>query len=690
MGGSTPAPHYQALYRACIKEAAAQAATLIQAALARALNDLPGQAMALQDVVDRNLLLEAVLVLQEHQPALAAAYPQALLAEFTHAIADDRSSDLSFAALPLLADDHLQDVEQLVRASQELQEAVAPQLAELEALLAAADGPRAPRHPLRPEVYVRALHRVIRQSPVSAAVRRRWLPQLATTLAPELADGYARLSDWVRGQGVGATPPSAAAPPEPAADRASQLTIRELRELLSADLRPADPSFGSSFAETDFPQTVPAALQALQDMRKVDQMLLQLRQRQAAMPGQVASGAFRAAVREQVRTPAQALGLEVVHLMVENLAADPRLLPPVQAAVRDLEPALLRLALTDPRFFSDSGHPARQLLEQVTQRSLAWSSSVAPGFREFLDGLDQAVEALLDNSAAGAEAFEIALVALRDSWDEARPRSRRLREKAVRALLRAEQRNLLAERIGRQLLERADAADAPREVLAFLTGPWAQVMAQARLADTTGAPDPGHGEWVATTVLWSVQPRLAGRVAARQEELTRRLEEGLASIEYFPIEADRWLALLAELRNLALAAAVGSAAYAEAHGTPLRPDTWLAPREAYDSGFVSGPGSRPVAPPAEPDALPPIELPTGAWVDLLAEEWERWQLTWASPHGLLFMFTHANGATRSMTRHRLQQMLVQGQVRLVSAQAVVDGALDAVAQTAWRNSTRHV
>ena len=43
-------------------------------------------------------------------------------------------------------------------------------------------------------------------------------------------------------------------------------------------------------------------------------------------------------------------------------------------------------AYCSTRFFSDRGHPARQLLEHVTQRSLAWTAVDAPGFPEFFDG----------------------------------------------------------------------------------------------------------------------------------------------------------------------------------------------------------------------------------------------------------------------------------------------------------------
>lgn len=687
MGGPR-APHYQALYRACIKDAAVQGAALMQATLARALDELPAAAGALDDAIERGLLLDAVAVLQEQQQPLAEAFPQALLAEFAQAIAGDRASTLSFDSLSLLGDEQVQENADLVRAARELEAAVRPQLAQLEAALAAtqitAPG-GAHRHPLRPEVYARSIYRLARQSPVSPVVRRRWLRHLPPLMATELAATYAAAAQRLLPGQAAAIEPAAPEVLRDARDHATQLTIRELRKLLAGEPGDGADEAIIVFTDTEFSHTVPAALEMVQDMRKVDQLLQQLRQRQAAMPDRERDSleAFREALRQEARRPAQTLGLEVVQLMIDNLATDPRLLPQVRDVVRQLEPPLLRLALVDPRFFSDHHHPARQLLEQVTQRSLAWTSAEAPGFTAFMDTLQQATEALLDARTSGPETFDIALTALQEAWAEAQPRSRRSRERAVRALMRAEQRNLLAERIGRQVLERPDAAGAPREALAFLTGPWAQVMAQARLTDTSGAEDPGGYAWVVPTVLWSVQPALAARVVAQQVTLAERIHAGLASIDHLPADTQRWQNLLAALRDLALSAATGSAVRAsEPEPPPQKVDTWLAPLEMHETGFVpeSGPGA------AEPDALPAQDIEVGAFVDLLGDDWERWQLTWASPHGLLFMFTHASGATRSMTRRKLQQMTSDGSLRLVSAHPVVQGALDAVARAAWRNT----
>ncbi len=394
---------------------------------------------------------------------------------------------------------------------------------------------------------------------------------------------------------------------------------------------------------------------------------------------------FRAALHGQARRPAQQLGLEVVHLMVEHLAGDERLLRPVRDAVRDLEPALLRLALADPRFFSDRAHPARQLLEQATQRSLAWTSEEAPGFAAFIEGLQQAVEVLLETRAAGPAAFEIALATLRESWTESQPRGRRKHEKAVRALMRAEQRNLLAERIAQEIRARPDAADAPEQALAFLTGPWAQVLAQARLTDRSQSEDPGGYLWVVQAVLWSVQPALVGRVAGHGKALLERIQAGLASIDHILSDTRQWQALLADLRLAAASRALGTGSVPQpVQATPALAETWLAPLELYDSGFL-------------PDSTAPAEeedteddggdiLQPGAWVEMrTADAWQRWQLAWASPHGLLFMFTQG-ASHRSMTRRRLRQMLAAGSLRLVSPKAVLDIALDAVAHSAWQNS----
>lgn len=712
---------YQALYRACMKEAAAQGRELMQHLVARARVSIPQAALKLPDARERSFITEAARILMKHEDALCDAYPQALLTEFAHAIAGDtrRPGALSFDSLERLADDQLHEGIELARTQHQVLKAVQPELTELHALVCAAQGVpemAVERNPLRPEVYVRSLRTVALQSPVSQPVRMLWMQHLGEALARELARTYTQLSVMLREGGVARGAPAPAPTDAPAVDM-TVLNVRELRRLLAGELDPQGVAAARPDAAqpTDFTMTMPAAYEVLEEMRKVDQVMQRLQQRQAAGVIDAATGAtaLREELRKQARGPGQILGLEVVNLMVENIASDTRLLAPVQQAVRDLEPALLRLAMTDPRFFSDRKHPARQLLEQMTQRSLAWTSAQEEGFAEFMEPLGQAVDALLATRAPGSEPFDFALRLLENAWGESQKVDSRRREKAVRVLVQAEQRNLLADRIALELRQRADVAGAPREVQQFVVGPWAQVMAQARLADQSGATDPAGYSDVVSDLILSVQPRLGPGNAARLKRLVppmlEKLGVGLASIDYPPAQTERFLAQLAVLHEQAVMppaeglrapppSAVLTREELESRFVDGGPSgAWLAPAEARHSSFLeSNPSSgsdsffndtRPLG--GLSPALPQASLRPGAWVELYQHGgWTRFQLTWASPHGTLFMFTSAAGKTQSMSRYLLDRMLQSGTLHMVSGQAVVDGALDAVAQAAARNSWR--
>src|SRR6185369_2417232 len=205
-----------------------------------------------------------------------------------------------------------------------------------------------------------------------------------------------------------------------------------------------------------------------------------------------------------------------------------------------------------------------------------------PGFAAFIEPLQQAVEILLSTQIEGAEPFAFALQTLEEAWGDQQRRDRRYREKAVRALLQAEQRNLLAERIAREMRLRDDVAAAPREVLHFIAGPWSQVMAQARLADESGAADPGGYAGLVNDLVWSAQPRMAGANAARLArlipELLRQLRAGLATIDY---------PAAAHLDAVKGEAAEGGELLSFAPSEEDEdPGPWLAPREAQHSGFM--------------------------------------------------------------------------------------------------------
>jgi hypothetical protein len=395
---------------------------------------------------------------------------------------------------------------------------------------------------------------------------------------------------------------------------------------------------------------------------------------------------------------------------------------------------LIELSHADPRFFSDRQHPARQLLEVISQRSLGYLSQSDEGFPELLRSVVAAVKAIR-RAAATEESFARLLRRLRRRWDEDDARKNLMRDEAARALLHAEQRHLLAERLAADFRQRIADKELPPFVVEFLCRPWAQAVAQAQLAGVLEASDGAPISSVTDDLIWSAQARLIQRDRSRLVRLMPRLlgqlRQALLRLEYpaertgaffdalvalqeqaspAPVDAKPDLApsdrtpppdvptLLERVADATPAAALAGNASeppevsdvsehtapvpAPLDGAPHR-SFWVAGSEAQEAGYV-GLDSGPM--PLEPLGLSTTNLLPGAWVDVLIQgEWVRAQLTWASPHGTLFMFISAKGLAHSMTRRTLERLRSSDVLRVVSRGEVVEGALDAVAEQALRN-----
>jgi len=233
------------------------------------------------------------------------------------------------------------------------------------------------------------------------------------------------------------------------------------------------------------------------------------------------------------------------------------------------------------------------------------------------------------------------------------------------------------------------------------------------MADQSGSDDPGGYSAVIDELLSSTQftidPERRARVAKKVPGLVAALRGGLASIEYPEDHARRFLQSLAQLHRAALRHAQAPAApppepMASAVRDEREPsELWFEPTEARASSLMeiapatepqSGPETAPVpigemARARQP--LPVERLQEGVWVDLYLDgAWGRWRLAWASPQQLLFMFADGSGHYKSMTRSVLETLNRVGALRFVSPERVVERALDAVAETALRNSTQSV
>jgi hypothetical protein len=616
------------------------------------------------------------------------------------------------------------------------------------------------RNPLRPQIYLSLLQETLVQAGLPIQVRMTWMRHLALPLGAALSASYAALVQRIKAYGVEPlrtptmtspsprTPARSAGPAQlqgsggDAASANSVLTLDRLRQLLATQAAPqqhvapdeavtqfsGELDWNSEPAEmtpapapeeptTDFASTVPAAFEALQNMNQADDVIARLSP-PSLMDKARKPESTRETLRKSCQTPAQVLSFEVMVQMIDNLINDTRLVKGIRDVIENLEPALLRLVLVDVRFFNNKQHPARRLLQEITERGLAFGSADNPECTLFIRSLHRYVNPLSRIHIDSAEPFDLALYNLNNMWSEQLVQSQQTVQQAMRVLNRAEERNLLAEKICAAMEQIPDMQRVPAPVVDFLCGPWSQVMAAAELNNTEGAEDPGGYKDLVNSLLWSAQPELTrqdlGKLTKLVSKLLSKLREGLSLIDYPSVKTSLFFDALMKLHQQAFRPAseapVSSPKPASAKLLGNHHQLWLAPEEAKASGFMDMADEMPAKPPAQQarqpagpmlDSVMPLasqsapaapaltleNLAVGAWVEIAIKGvWQRSQLSWISPQRTMYLFTGAQGQTQSMTRPSLENLIAINALRVVSDHSMVDGALDEVVHTAMLNS----
>lgn len=372
-----------------------------------------------------------------------------------------------------------------------------------------------------------------------------------------------------------------------------------------------------------------------------------------------------------------AMAAEVVGRMMENIARDSRLLPSVQRAVQNLEPALKHLVRRDQAFFTDAAHPARILLDEMTQRSLAFPDEKAPGFARFIRLLNESVGYLAGIEIKDATPFETVLKALQGAWDSQAQKAKARQAEKDRIVLLAEQRQMLAGKIAADIRKLPDLERVPADVLDFAAGPWADVVALAQVSQAQGGEDdPGGYLALVPMLLWSAQPELTRTEPDRLSEaipsLLVKLREGLQTVDYPAAQTSAFLERLVGLHQEAFE----RAAFAKITLDPEEPGDSRDPMDSVaavalyqDSAQALVDVTAPEPAAAAPAApVPYAEFVVGAWVELITNgRAVSTQLTWTSPHGTLFLFTAPDNSTQSMTRRMRDKLADEGLLRVVPA-----------------------
>jgi hypothetical protein len=652
----------------CFDEVADSAPMALERCLDHVVSVLRDAEGASTRMAERNELGDAWRELLKHQAAWCKRYPEelraAIKASNAKPQAERQSASTARLELTLVDDDQIARQIESSRLVQHVMPLVEQPVSELDALVSSAMGLETVQpemNPVRPEVFAQSLRALIGSAQVKPATGTLWLRYMAEPLGHELQHLYGRLVVQLREANVQAAgyqvTPTRDAGPSAAARLAAADAVAESRQSAAAGQRPLPPAYGNLSSRQishallsdflrhgvgeDAAQALPHSYYA-----EVERELASLKAegRQEAAPrlpegyqalapvdrparavgvqsaldtkvwGEYAYSYERALVRARLRHDAkqvgQVLGLELVRKVVDEVARDPRLLAPVREAIVALEPALLHLAMVDPRFFSEEQHPGRRLMEQVAQRSFRYNDEFGAEFKAFYLGVSECFIELNQAAIENALPFETALADLETRWRAQDEADSRPRDHVVEAMRFAEQRQIEADQIAWELSSRPDLNGVPEVVQDFLFGPWSLVLAHARLTDTRNQVDPQGYRTLISDLLWSVKPEVTLRqpvqLMERVPRLVGSLRAGLASIGQQREESEPFFQALMKLHRPVLklrraklrrdAQESGAAPLmslddpalappAETVKKPAAGQPWMSPRELNAAGF---------------------------------------------------------------------------------------------------------
>ncbi|WP_082708338.1 DUF1631 domain-containing protein [Thiobacillus denitrificans] len=383
----------------------------------------------------------------------------------------------------------------------------------------------------------------------------------------------------------------------------------------------------------------------------------------------------------QAASPLDAVLVDAVAMLFDVVFDDAAIPDHLKAQIARLQIPVLKAAMLDRNFFSQSNHPVRRMLDAIATLAVHLPDNEAGNAR--LEAISQVVSRVLDSFEKDITVFDSAAVELEamgslleETLEEIVDASLQQDIAQIKQSERAELAPVIVhDFINRALNKEQPVVDALRE---FLRRDWAQLLTLDYVNEgEQGAHFNSHVETMRELV-WSVQSKadMDARLMLVRilPGLLKRLREGVAEIDLPQKLSDRFFATLVILH--------ANAVRPNAQPVPL-PDITpeaieeLAPAPTAAEAATSEPESE-AAPEVEDEFnLRARALNKGDWVEFHYDDGTfRWaRLGWASSVKNTYLFSDQDGMNSfSISQLRLADKLRRGEAVLVERKSITESA----------------
>lgn len=377
--------------------------------------------------------------------------------------------------------------------------------------------------------------------------------------------------------------------------------------------------------------------------------------------------------------------IDLVGMVFDYILQDPNLPAEIQVLLARLQIPYIKVALLDPRFFAMRSHPARRLLDELSQAGLGWSESSDPDRRLF-QRIALVVDTVLRDFDDNLALFDRLLANFRGFVAAERRRAEVAEQRAAEATRGRERLLGARRRAAREVLERVRGRDLPRVIHNILTRPWANFLVLTLLRQGEESDAWTDALRFADDLVWASEPKTTQaereQLMLMMPQMERMLRHGLTTVAYHDSDIQKLSAeLVHQLESLADPDAPddGEVAVEVDEVYSLSGEPLVQP---LDTSLEDAAGMRAVHEPASPLADAWVQrarnLTIGTWVAFRREDGtdERARLSWSSPvSGRLLFVNHKGLKVCDRSPEQLAAELEAGHATIIESSALVDRAL---------------
>ncbi|MFO7706443.1 MAG: DUF1631 domain-containing protein [Halopseudomonas sp.] len=220
--------------------------------------------------------------------------------------------------------------------------------------------------------------------------------------------------------------------------------------------------------------------------------------------------------------------ISLVSMLFDFILDDPELPSAVKVMIGRLQLPILRVAIADKRFFSQSSHPARRLLNELARSTMGWSDQDDLRRDQLHALLDSIVQRLLDQPEPDPELFATLHTELAGFVNVEKRRSERLEQRTRDAEEGRARIESARHQVALSLNELLLGKTLPVFAVDLLRDSWSQVMQMTCLRE-----GPDSAAWcevrrTAEQLLETLEP-LGDCPRAEREAVNAQVRESLAS-----------------------------------------------------------------------------------------------------------------------------------------------------------------